>query len=176
MIFQSIKTSKLDKLQINQILKLKNSYWNYGYKSQLQWFKKNAYQNDLHNLILVNNEIIGYTFLANRNYETFKSNKIKKKELYILFSSLILSKKFRNFFYASKLMISNNRIILKKKKISFLYCDRNKVNFYRFFGWIDLKKSLFNVIDHKSNQVGMIYNFKKNNLAKTKYFNFYYHS
>ena len=42
MIFQSIKTSKLDKLQINQILKLKNSYWNYGYKSQLQWFKKNA--------------------------------------------------------------------------------------------------------------------------------------
>ena len=68
MIFQSIKTSKLDKLQINQILKLKNSYWNYGYKSQLQWFKKNAYQNDLHNLILVNNEIIGYTFLANRKY------------------------------------------------------------------------------------------------------------
>ena len=73
-------------------------------------------------------------------------------------------------------MTFTNRIILKKKKISFLYCDRNKVNFYRFFGWIDLKKSLFNVIDHKSNQVGMIYNFKKNNLAKTKYFNFYYHS
>ena len=56
-------------------------------------------------------------------------------------------------------------IISKKKKISFLYCDKNKVDFYRLFGWVDLKKSLFNVIDHKSNQVGMIYNFKKNNLT-----------
>ena len=116
MIFQSIKTSKLDKRQLNKILELKNSYWVYGYKSQLNWFKKNAYQNDLHNLILVNDEIIGYTFLANRHCETYKSNKIKKKKLYILFSSLILNKKFRNFFYASKLMAFNNRIISKKKK------------------------------------------------------------
>ena len=44
MKFQSIKTSELDKKQIDQILNLKNTYWKYGYESQLTWFKKNSHK------------------------------------------------------------------------------------------------------------------------------------
>ena len=51
MIFQSIKTSRLKKDQISQIIKLKNTYWDYGKNSQIKWFNKNAYPNDLHNLV-----------------------------------------------------------------------------------------------------------------------------
>ena len=76
MKFQSIKTSKLNKTQIVQILNLKNTHWKHGYESQLIWFKKNALPSDSHNLMLINNEIVGYTFLANRSLKIFHLNKI----------------------------------------------------------------------------------------------------
>ena len=57
MKFQSIKTSRLNKKQIDQILNLKNTHWKHGYESQLTWFKKNALLDDSHNLMLISNEI-----------------------------------------------------------------------------------------------------------------------
>ena len=84
MKFQSIKTSELDKKQIDQILNLKNTYWKYGYESQLTWFKKNSHKNDVHNLIIINDEIVGYTFLGNRTFEILHLSKIIKKLPYIL--------------------------------------------------------------------------------------------
>ena len=33
-------TNNLTKEEINQIIKLKNSHWNFGLKSQIEWFKK----------------------------------------------------------------------------------------------------------------------------------------
>ena len=42
MKFQSIKTSKLNAKELNKILYLKDSYWKFGYDSQLKWFKENS--------------------------------------------------------------------------------------------------------------------------------------
>ena len=119
MKFQSIKTSELNKKQIDQILNLKNIHWKHGYESQLTWFKKNALLDDSHNLMLINNEIVGYTFLANRSLKMFHLNKINKKVSYTLFATLILSEKYRNFFYVSKFMKFNSKIIYKKNNPSF---------------------------------------------------------
>ncbi len=170
MIFQSIKTSRLKKDQISQIIKLKNTYWDYGKNSQIKWFNKNAYPNDLHNLVLIKRKIIGYTFLGKRFYLT-KNN----KKRYILFSSLILNKKYRKFKYASKFMNFNSKVIKKRKIISFLYCDKNKVKFYKYFGWITLNKSMFKVPDHKSKQIGMVFNLKKSKTFLNTSLKFYYH-
>jgi len=173
MKFQSLKTSKLNKNQIKQILKLKNTYWKHTLISQKKWFKKNAKSRDLHNIVSINNNIIGYTFLG---FRSFKNTKSKKKLKYLLFATLILKKKYRNFFYASKIMKFNNKIILKNKKLSLLLCKKSKIKFYKFFGWFKIKKSYFNVVDHPHRLIGMIYNFRtlKNKIKQGN--KFYYYS
>ena len=117
MKFQSIKTSDLHKKQIDQILNLKNTHWKHGYESQLTWFKKNALLDDSHNLMLISKEIVGYTFLANRSLKIFYLNKIKKKICYTLFATLIMYKKYRNFYNSSITTNIPNILILKKKLI-----------------------------------------------------------
>ena len=176
MKFQSIKTSELNKKQIDQILNLKNIYWKHGYESQLTWFKKNALLDDSHNLMLINNEIVGYTFLANRILKIFHLNKINKKVSYTLFATLILSEKYRNFFYVSKFMKFNSKIIYKKNNPSFLLCHEHNLKLYKFFGWSSLDISNFKVPDHSKNLKGMIYNFDNFKKDKNTIYNFYYYS
>ena len=176
MKFQSIKTSELNKKQIDQILNLKNIHWKHGYESQLTWFKKNALLDDSHNLMLINNEIVGYTFLANRILKIFHLNKINKKVSYTLFATLILSEKYRNFFYVSKFMKFNSKIIYKKNNPSFLLCHEHNLKLYKFFGWSSLDISNFKVPDHSKNLKGMIYNFDNFKKDKNTIYNFYYYS
>ena len=45
------KKKSLTNLLINKICKLKNSYWSFGLKSNMDWFKKNVYRNDIHLLM-----------------------------------------------------------------------------------------------------------------------------
>ena len=67
MISLVCKTIKeLSKSEIRNICYLKNSEWNYGMRSQFEWFKSNVKKNDLHNLLLLNGKLIGYTFLRKR--------------------------------------------------------------------------------------------------------------
>ena len=176
MKFQSIKTSELNKKQFDQILNLKNIHWKHGYESQLTWFKKNALLDDSHNLMIINNEIVGYTFLANRSLKIFHINKINKKVSYTLFATLILSEKYRNFFYVSQFMKFNSKIIYKKNNPSFLLCHEHNLKLYKFFGWSSLDISNFKVPDHSKNLKGMIYNFDNFKKDKNTIYNFYYYS
>ena len=176
MKFQSIKTSSLNKKQIDQILNLKNTHWKHGYESQLTWFKKNALLDDSHNLMLISNEIVGYTFLANRSLKIFYLNKIKKKISYTLFATLIMIKKYRNFFHVSKFMKFNSEIIIKKNNPSFLLCHEHNLKLYKYFGWSNLDISNFNVPDHLRNLKGMVYNFDDFKKDKNTVYNFYYYS
>ena len=107
MKFQSIKTSELSKEHINQILKLKESHWKHGIKSQQNWFHKNSFPDDIHNLMLINDEIKGYTFLANRTLEITEES---KKFDYLFFSTLILDEGFRGFNNLSSLMKLNHKM------------------------------------------------------------------
>ena len=176
MKFQSIKTSELNNKQFDQILYLKNAHWKYGLESQIKWFKKNALVNDSHNLMLINNEIIGYTFLADRSLKIFHLNKIYEELSYTLFATLILSEKYRNFFYVSKFMKFNSEIIIKKNKPSFLLCHEHNLKLYKFFGWLSLDVTSFEVSDHSSDLKGMIYNFDNFKEDKNTVYNFYYYS
>ena len=155
MKFQSIKTSELSNERINQILELKESNWKYGIASQQHWFRKNVFPNDIHNLLLINDKLKGYTFLGNRNLEISKES---KKFSYLLFSTLILDEDFRQFNNLSNLMKLNHKIISSTKKPSFLLCKQNKIKMYKFFGWTQLQNDLFDVPDHSTNLVGLVFN------------------
>jgi hypothetical protein len=84
------KTVKLSRNQILDILKLKKSHWNYNLKTQLEHFKINFKNNDLHNLLYKKNRLIGYTAL--RIMHLFKH---KIKFSFLQFDTLIIQKSFR---------------------------------------------------------------------------------
>ncbi len=176
MIFQSLLTSKLSKKKLNEILRLKNSHWNKGIESQKKWFKNNAKNHDYHNIMMLNNNVIGYTFIAKRKLKIKISNKREKTNNYLLFQTLIIKKNYRNFVNLRKFMNFNNKIIIKLKKVSFLLCKKNKIKMYKFFKWKVLKKNNYKVPDHKHNLTGMFFNAKLFSESKNKKFSFYYYS
>ena len=69
----SIKTKTLKKSQILSICKLKNTYWRWTIKKQLEWFEKTSAKNDINNMLIINNELVGYTLLRKRR--AFENNK-----------------------------------------------------------------------------------------------------
>ena len=40
--------------EIKKIFKLKNTHWNYGIKSNLNWFKNKDKNKDIHNMLYTN--------------------------------------------------------------------------------------------------------------------------
>ena len=163
----SKKTKQLKKKEIHNICKLKNSHWNYSFKSNLAWFKKNIKSYDIHNLVYYNSKLIGYTLLRIR---TFYSGNIKKK--YLNFDTLIVEKKHRNKGVSHFLMKLNDQVIKENNKISFLICSNNLIRFYKKFGWRIMPKKIFSIVDHSFDSNGMYFNSKV--LNKNKYIFFLY--
>ena len=180
MKFQSIKTSKLQKDEVEQILNLKDSHWKYGYESQLKWFKKNVMIDDYHNIMKNNNEIIGYTYLGERKFEILDSKQSNEEKQYVLFATLIIKKQFRNSLNAFKMMRFNSEIILKIKRPSFLLTHSDRLNFYKYFGWTEINRLNFDVSDHVSKLPevprGMVYNFSNFIRDDNCRYKFFYYS
>ena len=148
----SKKTSELTKKEIQLITNLKKQKWNYGILTQLKWFKKNIKKNDIHNLLKINKKLIGYTALriCRVDHSDYKN--------YLLFDTLVIDKKEREKKYAELLMYFNNKIIKKKKKISFLICSKYMLKFYSKYDWKKINKVNFTIADHVSSKEGMTYN------------------
>ena len=130
----SKKTSKLSNKEIRSICLLKNTHWKYGINYQLTWFKKNVKSFDIHNMLLINKELVGYTLLRVRK---MKSRFISK---YFLFDTLIIKKEFRKTKLSNSIMNFNSSVIKKNKKISFLLCKKKFVKYYNKYDWIKLNK------------------------------------
>lgn len=160
---KSLKTSKLKKQQVIDILNLKEQKWKFGIKSQKNYFNNNTKPQDLHNLFFFSNKLIGYTALKRRTY--FNNN---QKREYLLFDTLILSKKYRNLKISKTMMSFNNKIIRKNKKPSFLICDKRLCSFYKKFSWIKIKPHLYEIKDLKTKKEFMTFN-SKFLLKKSKY-------
>ena len=58
--FKSINTKSLNSNEILKILKIKDSYWKFGLKSQKKYFIENSKSNDIHNCLMYKNKLIGY--------------------------------------------------------------------------------------------------------------------
>ena len=78
------------------------------------------------------------------------------------------------------LMLTNNKVIRMSRKMSFLICLKNQIEFYKKNGWILLPDSKFKVKDHKFSSAfskskvnGMIYNYKNKNIKSKLNIYFY---
>ena len=171
MKFYKKSTFKLTRDEILEIINLKNSHWNYGFLSQLNWFKNktNVFKSDLHFFIKNNKKLIAYVQLGKRN--CFIN---KKKSKYILFRTLIVLKKERSKYVSTIIMKKVLRFVKSQNLACFLLCKKTLISFYKKNGFIKLNKKNFKIIDHKNYLNGMIYNLKKKDKKKEK--QFYYNN
>ena len=172
MKIKKILTHKLNKNLLKAIIKLKRSHWKFSYASQYSWFKKYSFKNDVHFLLFLKKELIGYAHLGKRTLLTINKKDQKKRSKYILFRTFVISKKYRQIGIGSKMMISLNDFFKRSKKISLLITRKELVNYYKKKNWIILKKKSFSIIDHKHNLFGMV--FKKTFNSPDKKYYFYY--
>ena len=171
-IFKSLRLKSLKKKQILSICKLKNTYWKWTIKNQLEWFNKTVKKTDINNMLIINNRLVGYTLLRKR-----KAYYNKRYLVYYYFDSFLIDKKYRNKGLGTELMLFNNKTLKKLRKHSFLICPTNTSNFYIKNNWNFLPKNKFKIMDHKSfwfknksNIKGMIFNFKKEIKSRIYYY------
>lgn len=139
---------------LKKICFLKNSFWKKGFKSNLEWIKKNVKKNDIHFLIQKGGKLIGYNLLKKRNF-IFN----KKIYFYYYLDTIVIMKKYQNLGLGSLLLTSNKKfsknipvmLISKKNSISFY----KKNNFYIFN-----KKNIF--IEKKNLRLFTVMIFCKN--------------
>lgn len=162
--FSTKKTSDLSKKIIKEIYKIKDSFWKYGKNSQKLWFRNNVKKNDIHNLLIYRNKLVGYTLLRKREMKICK----KKRTNYFLIDTVIIRKDNRKKGLGNELMKLNNSVLLKYKKVGFLLCKKKLIKFYSKFSWnkITNKKFMFNNV--KVNKNGMVFNLSKKLLENKK--------
>ena len=143
-LLQSKLTKKLEKKEIQSICKLKNTYWKYGVKSQIKWFKANIKEKDIHNLAYLKGNLVGYVSLRKKN---FFNN--QKKYLYLYFDTLIVSKKYRKLDIGNNLLNLTIKVIKKSKLHSMLICKKKTVPFYKKYNWKEITQKKKKILDHK---------------------------
>jgi hypothetical protein len=130
----SIQTKKLSPDKINKIINLKATHYKFKKKLQLLWFNNNIKKTDIHNILIHNNEIIGYNCL--RKIKLLKVVSKKKKTINSnLFDTHIIKEKYRKKNLSKFIMKRSNLIIKKKNIFSFLICSRSMTKYYKKFNW-----------------------------------------
>ena len=169
MIYKLIskETTNLTKEEILKICILKKIHWKYGIKNQLDWFKNNIMDNDIHNLLFIDKKLVGYTALRRKKF--FYS--YLKKDNYLLFDTLIIDKKYRDMKLSNLLMTFNNAVIKQSDYFSFLICKKGLLDFYKKNKWVIINKKNISIKDHPFSTYGMLFN----NISKRNKYNFYIH-
>tara|TARA_B100000530_G_scaffold328392_1_gene269150 strand:- start:69 stop:584 length:516 start_codon:yes stop_codon:yes gene_type:complete len=153
MILKSLKTIDLTDENIKEICKLKNTHWKFGIKSQLEFFYNFYKPFDLHICLSIKNKIIGYNCLRKR-----KLLISKERIPFLLFDTLVISKKYRGKKLGNLIMTFNNNTILNQNLMAILLCNKNLLNFYSSLGWTRLKKEKYNFLNVNKLKELMIYN------------------
>ena len=161
----SKKTPELTIKDKDSIIHLKDAEWKYGIISQNKWFKENIKRDDIHNLLKLDDKLIGYTLLRLRK---FKSPMYKN---YFLLDTLIIEKESRNKKYSNLLMLFNNEIIINNNKISFLICSKSLKDFYIKYNWFEVKNNKIVILD--CDLIGNIMFFNNYKNEKIDEFKFY---
>ena len=144
LLIKSKLTKKLKKKEILSICKLKNTYWKYGVRSQINWFNENIQDNDIHNLAYLKEKLVGYVSLRKRNF-LFK----KKKRKYFYFDTLIVLKKHRRLKIGHELSQLTVNVIKKTKMHSMLVCKKKIISFYEKYKWKKVIQKKSKILDHK---------------------------
>lgn len=132
--FSVKKTNDLSKVEIDQIIKLKQTFWKQGVLSQKFFFLSSYKAKDMHFMLYNKSKLIGYNclkFCENTNCE------------FILLDSFIVSPIYQKKGISNILLAKSLNTICLLKSNSFLYANRKSVSLYKSFGWKTISKSNF---------------------------------
>jgi spore coat polysaccharide biosynthesis protein SpsF len=129
---KSFKKNNLSKKLIKDICILKDEIWKFGIRSQLNFFHNVTGKNDIHNLLFLKKELIGYTLLRINNKDL---KFLGKKQKFILLDAFIIKKKYRKLQFGEMLMHYNNNKILSLNLPAFLMCKKKLIKFYEKIFW-----------------------------------------
>ncbi len=163
----TFKTKNLSSLTKKKIINLKKKYYKFSLNSQKKWFKKNVNDNDIHIVLMIDKNVIGYNLLREKRC-LIESNKKKILNTIFIFDTLIINKNFRNKGFSKIIMKKSNGIINAKKKLSILVCFKNLIIFYKQFGWKILTKKKLKYSHLNKDKFSMFYgkNLNSNNIKK----------
>lgn len=140
-----VKTKNLSIKQINKICKIKMQKWKFNFKSQKKFLLKNYDLDDIHQMVLIKDKIVGYNclkFIKNLN------------KTIIIFDSLIIDKNYRGMGISNMILLSSINEIKNKKKQCYLYSDKSLQKYYEKFGWVRIDKKNIKIV-RKNNMILM---------------------
>ena len=147
----TINHSKITPELLDKIIKLKSVAWSYSYEEQKKWIYRNIKNNDIHVLLLKNDEIISYLNLI--DIELLINGK-KKKAFGI--GNVCAVEKGKGF--GREIMKQVNQFIIERKRIGLLFCKIELVEFYKKNCWSIILKDKIILPFDKTNIETMIFN------------------
>ena len=108
---------------LNEIVKIKTKAWNYSFQEQKLWIENNLCSNDIHILLLRDNEYVAYLNLI--DIEIFIDN-IHFKGYGV--GNVCSIEKGKG--YGKELMKLLNNKIIEENRVGLLFCKDNLVDFY----------------------------------------------
>lgn len=150
-----LKTNKLIKKDLIEVINLKNQEWKYTYRKHFLWIKKNIQKKDIHVILKFQNKTIGYTLLRDRTFQIEGKNKVRK---FYLFDTHIIDKKYRkNLIHKKKpsefLLKKITSFFKRKRSTSFLLCKKKLVKYYEKYNWKSLNNKNIDIKNLKNLKV-----------------------
>lgn len=146
-----ISASEVSSSQLEEIIKIKSTAWNYSFDKQIAWIKENLKDTDIHVLLSVDDKNIAYLNLIEIE---IKIDGILKKGYGI--GNVCTSVKNKG--WGKEIIGKVNSYLVKNEKIGLLFCKKSLVDFYLLNNWKLIKKQKLNI--HFNNE-----------LIETMYFN-----
>tara|TARA_B100000886_G_C20293356_1_gene436442 strand:- start:184 stop:693 length:510 start_codon:yes stop_codon:yes gene_type:complete len=159
--YKIIRNKNINNKQIEDISRLKDSFWKYGLKSQKKFLKLNKKLNDLHILAYKEKKIIGY---VNLKIKRLQKNSADKESQFFLFDGFIVDKSFRNMKIGQNLVEICKKKSRKRKMPILLLCKKSILTFYENFNFKKISKKKFFFINHQYKGILMHYNLKMKNI------------
>lgn len=153
-----IKNKRLDQSLIIKICKFKMKFWKHNFKSQLDFFKYNYSDDDLHFILIQGRRIIAYNVLKKYLFSLHNhKNKIEKE--FLLFDSFLVDKEYRGKDIGSEHLKKNISYAANKKKPGFLLCQKKLIKFYKINNCQLIKKKNFSLKNYRKKKYLMSFNF-----------------
>lgn len=132
-----IKHHDLTDVMARTIANFKNETWIYSIESQVRYLRDNCNLDDLHLILLLNNEIVSYLCIHNVNIVI---DGVISTVLGI--GSVCTSPKNRGNGYSRMLLEYSDNLILRGNP-SVLLCQDGLIDFYKKFNWILSERNHF---------------------------------
>jgi len=117
--------------QVEDVIAIKTTAWNYSSESQIKWLRSNLKESDLHVFLIIDNNKVAYANLLPIEV------KIDERFTSILgIGNVVAKDKGRG--HGSAIIREINKLLKKKNKPGLLFCQKELISFYDYHLWHEI--------------------------------------